>query len=255
MDRQAAEMPCKICGAAAKLFDVCDFATYCHRPPTGPEKLSGVPVYYHRCQTCGFLFTALTDRWSPEDFRRHIYNDDYVRYDPGYADERPQSNATMLTNLFGNHRQSISVLDFGGGNGATVDLLKANGFRDALCYDPISRPQEALPDRRFDLVTCFEVLEHANDPMDVVRRLAALTDGMVLFSTLLQPADIETQRLRWWYAAPRNGHISLFSRKSLALAWQAVGLSLGSFSENLHVAFRQPPAFAAHLFRNQPAAR
>ena len=46
--------------------------------------------------------------------------------------------------------------------------------------------------------------------MDIGRRLAALSKGMVLFSTLVQPADIETQKLRCWYAAPRNGHISLF---------------------------------------------
>lgn len=178
----------------------------------------------------------------------HLY-EEYVRYDPGYPDQRPQSNATMLTNLFGNHSQSISVLDYGGGNGATADLLRSNGFASAICYDPISRPDDPLPDQRFDLVTCFEVLEHANAPMDVVRALAALTNGMVLFSTLVQPADIETQKLRWWYAAPRNGHISLFSRQSLGMAWQAVGMTLGSFNDNLHVAFRQRPAFATHLFK------
>lgn len=250
MDQQALSLPCKICGAPAKLFDVCDFATYCHRPAGGAETLSGIAVYYYRCSTCGFMFTPLTDSWSAEDFRSRIYNDEYVKYDPGYADERPRTNAALLTNSFGNHRQSISVLDFGGGNGATTEYLKANGFTNAHSYDPISRPDDPLPAHQFDLVTCFEVLEHANNPMDVVRRLAALSKGMVLFSTLVQPADIETQKLRWWYAAPRNGHISLFSRQALTLAWKSVGMTLGSFNDNLHVAFRERPAFAAHLFRN-----
>jgi SAM-dependent methyltransferase len=249
IERQRAQAPCKICGAAANLFDVCDFATYCHRPAGGAETLTGIAVYYYRCAACAFMFTPLTDSWSAEDFRSRIYNEEYVKYDPGYADERPRSNAALLTNSFGNHRQSISVLDFGGGNGATVELLKANGFANALCYDPISRPNDPLPTQQFDLVTCFEVLEHANDPMNVVRQLAALTSGMVLFSTLVQPADIETQKLRWWYAAPRNGHISLFSRQALTMAWKSVGMTLGSFNDNLHVAFRQRPAFAAHLFR------
>lgn len=89
------------------------------------------------------------------------------------------------------------MLDFGGGNGATTEYLKASGFTNALSYDPISRPDDPLPAHLFDLVTCFEVLEHANNPMDIGRRLAALSKGMVLFSTLVQPADIETQKLRW----------------------------------------------------------
>ena len=253
LERQPAQAPCKICGAAATLFDVCDFATYCHRPAGGAETLSGIAVYYYRCVKCGFMFTPLTDDWSAEDFRSRIYNEDYVKYDPGYADERPRSNASMLTGLFGQNRRSISLLDFGGGNGATVELLRSGGFVNALCYDPIARPNDPLPTQQFDLVTCFEVLEHANDPMNVVRQLATLTSGMVLFSTLVQPADIETQKLRWWYAAPRNGHISLFSRQALTLAWQSVGMTLGSFNDNLHVAFRQRPAFAAHLFRGASA--
>ena len=32
-------------------------------------------------------------------------------------------------------------------------------------------------------------------------------------------------RLSWWYAAPRNGHISLFSRKSLGMLAARFGLT------------------------------
>lgn len=252
LSRQPADARCKICGGVARLFDVCDFATHCHRPPTGAETLTGIAVYYYRCSACGFLFTPLTDGWSVQEFQAHIYNDDYYRiYDPGYADERPRANANMIARFFGANRQNLSVLDYGGGDGALCRILsQEHGFADALSYDPISQPDQPLPARRFDLVSCFEVLEHVNDPLPVIRQLGALADGMVLFSTLVQPADIETQRLRWWYAAPRNGHISLFSRPALAAAWRSTGMTLGSFNDNLHVAFRQPPAFATHLFRN-----
>ncbi len=41
-------------------------------------------------------------------------------------------------------------------------------------------------------------------------------DGIVIFSTLLSDGNVaERQRLTWWYASPRNGHISLYSRDSL----------------------------------------
>ena len=40
----------------------------------------------------------------------------------------------------------------------------------------------ALPPRRYDLVTAFEVVEHSRDPVDTFREITALrkSDGAVL---------------------------------------------------------------------------
>jgi Methyltransferase domain len=83
---------------------------------------------------------------------------------------------------------------------------------------------------------------------------AALTDfvatpGLILFSTLLQPADIDHQGLNWWYAGPRNGHVSLYSRDSLERLVQPFGFKLGSFNDGMHVLFREVPDFAKHFIR------
>ena len=254
MEGHAPTLPCRICGSTAPLFDVCDFANHCFRPATGPAELSGIAVYYYRCRDCGLLFSPLTDGWTTEDFRARIYTDDYAAFDPEIDDERPSANAALVEKLFGDHRSSLSLLDFGGGDGALARMLKQKGFANARSCDPIRHPDESPPQGRFDLVTCFEVLEHANDPLAMVRDLADLTgpDGMVLFSTLLQPPDIDVQRLRWWYAAPRNGHVSLYTAAALAAAWKAAGMNCASFGNSLHVAFRQPPSFAARLFRGEP---
>ena len=53
----------------------------------------------------------------------------------------------------------------------------------------------------------------------------------------------------WWYIGPRNGHISIFSKRSLALVWSKLGYRLGSFNDDLHVAFRRVPDFAKHILR------
>lgn len=251
MEGHAPTLPCRICGSTASLFDVCDFANHCFRPATGPAELSGVAVYYYRCQGCGLLFTPLTDGWSTEDFRARIYTDDYATFDPEIDDERPRANAALILKLFGDHRDALRLLDFGGGDGVLSRLLSEQGFVDAHSWDPVRRPEGLAPQGPFDLVSCFEVLEHANNPLAMVRDLADLTNpgGMVLFSTLLQPPDIDVQRLRWWYAAPRNGHVSLYTAAALAAAWKAAGMSYASFGNSLHVAFRERPAFAAHLFR------
>jgi hypothetical protein len=73
---------------------------------------------------------------------------------------------------------------------------------------------------------------------------------LILFSTVVSDGNIKTNsRITWWYAAPRNGHISLFSTKSLALLGSKYKFSFGSFSNNLHCFFRQVPGWAKHLIK------
>jgi 2-polyprenyl-6-hydroxyphenyl methylase/3-demethylubiquinone-9 3-methyltransferase len=241
--------PCKICGDAAPLFGVVDFAKSCEDVNGRVLPLSGVPIYYRHCRNCGFLFTDAFDAWSAADFARAIYNDEYIRVDPDWIEKRPVANARLLASAFAAYKSGLTVLDYGGGNGRLTECLRSDGFLAADTYDPFIPRYAELPDRRFSIVTCFETLEHLPNPMSGIEAMtrAVAEEGMVLFSTLVQPDDIERTGLSWWYAAPRNGHISLFSRKALAVAWSRFGFTTGSFNDNLHVAFRRMPAFARHL--------
>jgi hypothetical protein len=85
----------------APLYGVADFHKNCHKEAQEPLALSGIPIYYHRCRDCGFLFTVAWDAWSPEDFARQIYNAEYLRVDPDYVERRPHFNAQMLAQLLG----------------------------------------------------------------------------------------------------------------------------------------------------------
>ena len=66
-------------------------------------------------------------------------------------------------------------------------------------------------------------------------------DGLLFFSTLVQPADFDKQRLNWWYVGPRNGHISIFTKQALAAAWGRCGYKTVSYNDNIHMAFRSLP--------------
>ena len=107
----AATVPCKICGEPAPVFGTVDFNRTCDI--AGGVKLppSGTPVRYRRCPACGFLFTDAFDRWSHDDFRAHIYNEDYAAVDPEYAEARPRNNAAAVIALFGARRSEPRVLD------------------------------------------------------------------------------------------------------------------------------------------------
>jgi hypothetical protein len=244
---------CKICGNASPLFGVVDFHKSCIEAQGKRLHLSGRPIYYRRCSACGVLFTGEFDDWSVEAFRKHVYNNDYAVVDPDYGAVRPASNAKVIEQAFHASREKLSILDYGGGNGALARQLEEQGFR-AMTYDPFSE-FSARPAGRFNLITCFEVMEHSPFPEKTVSDMSQLLadPGLILFTTLTQPANFDELGLQWWYVGPRNGHVSVYSRQSLAILFEKAGLQLVSFSELVHVAYRQLPAFAAHLLPKNPA--
>lgn len=240
----AAPVACTVCGAPSPLMGVVDFHKSCLEREGKRLPLLGVPVYYRRCSRCGLVFADTMLRWSDEDFARHIYNADYPVVDPDYAEARPWGNARWLLALLGEAAREVAVIDYGGGNGRLAAELRGAGLR-AATLDP--HVPHAAPDfATADLVTAFEVFEHAMRPQRILDEMLALMKpgGALVFSTLLQPAQMG---VGWWYVAPRNGHVSIHSRTSLETLLASRGLRLASFSDGMHVAFREFPAVLRHV--------
>jgi hypothetical protein len=108
------QVPCKCCGGKASVYGVVDLNKNCEAAKNRfPLPLAGVPIYYHRCQSCGLIFTVRFDDFSKSDFAEHIYNRDYRLVDPDYAQDRPLQNAKMLIGAFAKTRgipSSITVV-------------------------------------------------------------------------------------------------------------------------------------------------
>jgi 2-polyprenyl-6-hydroxyphenyl methylase/3-demethylubiquinone-9 3-methyltransferase len=102
-------------------------------------------------------------------------------------------------------------LDYGSGSGIFTNFLKENGFKDVVGYDPYSTPER--PSRSFDIITCFEVIEHTPNPKQTLQDMLSFAkpETAIIFSTMLQPDTIGVERANLWYIAPRNGHISIFN--------------------------------------------
>ena len=181
------------------------------------------------------------------DFERFVYNDEYPLIDPDYEDARPRGNATLVGRLLSEARPA-RILDFGGGNGKLAGFLREAGFLDVQTYDPFVPQFASKPTGLFDCVICFEMLEHSTDPIQTLANLiGCLTDsGIILISTLLQPADIDRHGLSWWYAAPRNAHVSLYSTTSLEKLVERIGFKLHSLDQSYHVVYRQNANLVGH---------
>jgi methyltransferase family protein len=236
-------LSCKICDGPASLYGVVDLHRGCETPHAARVPLSGVPIYYRRCATCGFLFTDAFDDWSEDEFKRHIYNDGYHAFDPDYETVRPSTNAQVVSQLWADHKARMRVLDFGGGNDVFCTALRANGFREAVTYDPMVPEHAKRPEGKFHLVTCFETLEHVPDPVASITKIieCVAEPGAIFYSTLTQPDDFQNYGVSWWYVGPRNGHISIFTKQALAMAWGRCGFKTLALSDGTHLAYRTLP--------------
>lgn len=241
---------CPICDGSAVPLDVVDFNKSCEEAHGKFLPLAGIPIYYYLCEECGFCFAPELHQWSITDFESKIYNDNYILVDPEYLDRRPRINAGNLNRMFGTSQAKPRHLDYGGGNGLLSALLRDEGWR-SQSYDPFIDRDASIRDLgKFDLISAFEVFEHVPDSRQLVKDLAFLldNDGLVVFSTLLSDGKLaQQQRLTWWYASPRNGHISLHSKRSLQLLAATEGFNFDSFSPQMHALWRQIPTWASHL--------
>ena len=243
--------PCPICDALSAPLDVVDFNKSCAESRGIYLPLTGIPIYYSLCDKCGFCFAPEMYEWTLDEFEQRVYNDQYVDVDPDYVHKRPSLSAGALVEMFGKSGMGISHLDYGGGHGLLSDLMRDSGWKSAS-YDPfVDRAMRVDQLGKYDLITAFEVFEHVPDVKRLANELSMLLvpEGIVLFSTLLSDGHIQRQqRLSWWYASPRNGHISLFSANSLQTFAAGAGFHCRSFSEGFHVLWKIVPAWAAHLF-------
>jgi len=236
---------CKCCMGSSPFFGRVDFNKNCEERNGTVLEPSGIPVPYYRCGACGFLFTRFFDHWTQAEFQAHVYNADYGQVDPEFEAERPESWGKALSGLLGASLAQVSLLDWGGGNGRLAESLRAQGILRAETWEPFNPRFQARPEGEFNLVTCIEVLEHLPDPRAGIRNLvrALAGEGALVISTVPQPADIEAVGAAWWYLAPRNGHISLFTPKALELLLQEHGFGVVAPQSNVFFAWRAMPGF------------
>lgn len=243
---------CPVCKTAGSLLDVVDLNKSCEEQRGKYLPLTGVAVYYGLCNHCGFCWAPELHQWPLSRFEEDIYNADYGVVDPDYLQIRPTSNAEVLRSIFPVFPPTLRHLDYGGGNGLLSRQLSAAGWH-SKSYDPFVDKQTDIASLgQFELITAFEVFEHVPDVWALMSDLSSLLaqDGLVLFSTLLSDGNIHpNQRLSWWYASPRNGHISLFSRNALTLLAQSKQFNFGSFNSGFHALYNTVPPWASHLIR------
>lgn len=157
MDKE--RLVCPICKAECSLLDVVDLNKSCEELRGKYLSLAEIPIYYALCGGCDFCFAPEMHAWTLDKFEESIYNNDYVLVDPDYLETRPRANAGVLRSTFPSFPPAARHLDYGGGNGLLVTLLRESNW-ESVSYDPfVDRKTSPTQLGRFELITAFEVFE------------------------------------------------------------------------------------------------
>jgi SAM-dependent methyltransferase len=214
---------CKLCGSAATLL----FGLPAAKMTGGPIPDAPDDCWYYQCERCDFCFTRALDVQDHVE----IYDETYWHnQDPDWYGRVSQTLrlAALANELRRGHLPELEMLDFGCGIGAFVEVARRDLGLQVWGHDiiPPKVGQEwflpALGDRKFDVITACEVIEHLPDPRAIFDLIRAHLKPGGVFTFQTAYWDPTTLGRDWWYLGPGNGHISLYSERGLSYVFSAM---------------------------------
>jgi len=222
--------PCPICG---------------HADPQnwlrGPDRFHGRRQVYTllRCPHCSLVW--LTHPPRPEKMGEH-YTDAYHRLISGAGANSVHRWRDRRAALI-RHKQGGSILDLGCSSGAFLQYLKGEPWKlygiemsadsakvaeeksgaQVFVGDILDAP---FPAKSFDLITCFDVLEHVYEPRQVMARVREWLKPGGIFYVLVPNIDSAEARVfgSYWCGLELPRHLFHYSPASLRYLASSVGL-------------------------------
>lgn len=184
--REAAEVPCRVCGSADA-----EFLCITHNEHSQTSELKNF-----RCRDCGTVFIG--NRVTPDELGVAYGSLDSARYYREIEGENSKKMASSLRDLERLVGRSAAVLDVGTGNGRFVEMARQAGFTGVSAHEiagaDLSRihglaqaiyqdhDYGTIPDRAFDCVALLDVAEHVPDVDHLFRNCRRiLREGGILY--------------------------------------------------------------------------
>lgn len=216
-------MNCKICNNESELI-------------FSKKILGKYEARYFQCEKCEFIQIE-NPHWLKEAYESAIFH-----LDTGLVSRNLYFSSITEKLILKHFSYHEKFIDYGGGYGLFVRLMRDKGFnfyrQDNYCqnlfaqYFDISDLKEI--DRKFELLTAFELFEHLENPLAEIEHMLRFSDS-ILFSTELQPNNIK-EHTDWWYFGPESGqHISFYTKKSLEIIAKKFGLNFYTNGSTLHL--------------------
>jgi 2-polyprenyl-3-methyl-5-hydroxy-6-metoxy-1,4-benzoquinol methylase len=217
------------------------------------EQSQWIPGSVVRCEGCQLIFKIPSDPWKP---LTDYYNTSYAELDYWDHEEGAQRSLTKIRDFVTQVAPATgqTLLDIGCGPGQFIDLARNAGFTvTGLEYNPVlaarARARSGadiiegdflsidLGDRRFDVVTMLDLIEHVSDPVAALARCRELLNPggrLVVYtpnhaSLITELAMMLHRVTRGRYDGPVREifdclHVGFFDERSLDYALKRAGL-------------------------------
>jgi SAM-dependent methyltransferase len=206
-----------------------------------PDRFHGRQEQYRlvRCQGCSVAW--LSDPPHPSEMHLH-YTDAYHKLISAGGQNAPHRWRARKAAL-APYKQSGALLDLGCSSGAFLESLKGDSWR--LCGIEMSAeeaktagarsgaqvfvgdvPDAPFTPESFDVITCFDVLEHVFDARLVMEKVVEWLRPGGIFYVLVPNIDSAEARVfgSYWHGLELPRHLSHFSPVSLGHLARSVGL-------------------------------
>jgi hypothetical protein len=212
-------MVCKICGNKPDLFSEAVI-------------LFKYTVKYYKCTDCGFIQTE-EPYWLEESYSEAINYSD-IGLLKRNADLVPVTS-NIISRFF---NASEKFIDYGAGYGVFVRMMRDGGYdfywQDKYCENIYAKEFKYIDGEKYELLTAYEVFEHLPDPVPEVNQMLKHSDS-ILFSTYLLPESNPKPGEWWYYATDHGQHVSIYTRKSLAVLAEQASKRFYTNGKNIHL--------------------
>jgi len=194
-------------------------------------------IDFRYCWHCEFLFKDPKDYITVEEekviYDRHENSIDDPRYIAFFQKFLEES-------LFPYIAPQSTGLDFGSGpQPVLATLLRDKYSYEMDLYDLHYHNIEIPQDKEYDFITCTEVIEHIDHPLDTFEFLKShlKVGGVLAMMTMFHRKD-EAFFMNWHYMRDMS-HISFFTEKTLRYIAEILGLEVLYCDGKRHITFRR----------------
>lgn len=196
-------------------------------------------VSYFQCPNCAFLKTE-EPFWLEDAYKNAI-----VDADTGLVQRNINISKKLAGILYFILDKNASYLDVAGGYGMLTRLMRDYGFHfywsDPYCSNMLAKGfgHTVESPQKFEALTAFEVLEHIEKPIEFLNKLIfEHSCKTIIFSTELYEGAVPSE-LWWYYVFNEGQHISFYTKKTLSIISENLGLYFYSIN-GIHCFSKKP---------------
>ena len=191
-------------------------------------------VKYFKCSECGYVQTE-DPYWLEEAYKTSINDSDTGMMMRSFWHKNIAT--TLIYFLF---NKKGNFLDYGGGYGVLVRLMRDVGFdfhwQDKHTENLFAQGFEfsESDNTNVELLTCFEAFEHFADPIVELEKLLSISRN-ILLSTEIIPEPTPSPDDWWYYGTEHGQHIGFFQKKTFEFLARKYNLYFYTNGQNIHL--------------------